>query len=311
MIISASRRTDIPAYYSEWFFNRIKEGFVLVRNPMNFRQISKINLSSKVVDAIVFWTKNPAPMIDRLDELKDYKYYFQFTLNPYGKDIEYNVPSKSQSIIPTFIELSKKIGKDKVIWRYDPIFINKKYTVDYHVKYFKLLMSRLYNYTEKCTISFLDYYKSIEKNISKQNIISPSANQQIEIAEKFSEIAEEYGVIIDTCAENSDFDKYNIKHASCIDKERIEKICGYKLKLNKDKNQREACTCVESVDIGMYNTCKNACVYCYANHSEIKVNQNYNSHNPLSPLLCGTIEEKDIIKERDIKTNRIETKIWD
>lgn len=305
MIISASRRTDIPAYYSEWFFNRIREGSVIVRNPMNFRQISKINLSPEVVDAIVFWTKNPAPMIDRLEELKSYKYYFQFTLNPYGKDIEPNVPSKNESVINSFISLSEKIGKDKIIWRYDPILLNKKYTVDYHIKYFRLLASKLGKYTEKCTISFLDYYKSIEKNINASDIVSPSAKQQIDIVSDFSEIAKKYGIIIDTCAENSDFDKYNIKHAHCIDKEKIEKICGYKLKLNKDKNQREACGCMESIDIGMYNTCRNYCIYCYANHSRIKVNQNYSSHNPLSPLLCGNIEKDDVIKERELKSNRI------
>lgn len=307
MIISASRRTDIPAYYSKWFLNRIKEGFVFVRNPMNYRRISKISLSTEVVDAIVFWTKNPAPMIDSLDELKKYKYYFQFTLNPYEKDIECNIPIKNRSIIPTFTELSKKIGKDKVIWRYDPILLNEKYTIDYHVKYFRMLMSKLNNYTERCTISFLDYYKSIEKNIEKQNIVIPSISQQIELAERFSEIANIYGIRLDTCAENYNFDKYNIKHASCIDKELIEKICGYKLKLNKDKNQREACNCVESIDIGMYSTCKNGCIYCYASHSGVKINKNYNSHNSMSPLLCGCIEEHDVIKEREVKTNRVES----
>ena len=305
MIISASRRTDIPAYYSDWFFNRIKEGCVIVRNPMNYRQISKISLSPEVVDVIVFWTKNPAPMIDRLEELREYKYCFQFTLNPYGKDIEPDVPSKSESVINSFISLSEKIGKDKIIWRYDPILLNKKYTVDYHIKYFRLLASKLGNYTEKCTISFLDYYKSIEKNIKASDIVSPSSKQQIDIVSEFSKISEEYSITIDTCAENSDFDKYNIKHAHCIDKEKIEKICGYKLKLNKDKNQRETCGCMESTDIGMYNTCKNYCIYCYANHSRIKVNQNYGSHNPLSPLLCGNIEEDDVIKERELKSNRI------
>lgn len=305
MIISASRRTDIPAYYSEWFFNCIKEGYAFVRNPMNLQQISKVNLSSDVVDAIVFWTKNPTPMLDRLDELKDYKYYFQFTLNSYGKDIEPNVPSKNEVIIPSFINLSKKIGKEKVIWRYDPILLNKKYTMDYHVKYFELLASKLSKYTEKCTISFIDYYKKIDKNIKLLNIVIPTLDQQIELIQRFSQIAKNYGIIIDTCAENSNFDKYNVKHAHCIDKDRIKKICGYSLKLNKDKNQREACGCVESIDIGMYNTCRHECIYCYANYSKNIVNNNYNIYNPLSPLLCGKITDSDVIKEREVKSNRI------
>lgn len=154
MIISASRRTDIPAYYSEWFENRVKEGFVLVRNPMNIHQISKISLSTDVVDAIVFWTKNPVPMMERLDSFKNYPYYFQFTLTSYGKEIEAGLPSKNQVLIPAFIDLSKKIGRERVVWRYDPIFINDTYTVEYHKKYFKTLAAKLGKYTEKCTVSF-------------------------------------------------------------------------------------------------------------------------------------------------------------
>ena len=122
MILSVSRRTDIPNYYSEWFYNRIKEGFLYVRNPMNAHQISEIKITPDVVDCIVFWTKNPLPMIKRLDEIKDYNYYFQFTLTGYGNDVEINLPNKKTKMIPVFQELSEKIGKQKVIWRYDPIF---------------------------------------------------------------------------------------------------------------------------------------------------------------------------------------------
>ena len=162
MIISASRRTDIPSYYSEWFYNRIKEGFVYVRNPMNIHQIGKISLSPDVVDGIVFWTKNPAPMLDRLGELEKYTYYFQFTVNPYSTDVEPNVPSKNDTIIPTFQKLSSIIGKERIVWRYDPILLNEKYTVDYHIKYFSMLADKLAYYTEKCTVSFLDMYKNTQ-----------------------------------------------------------------------------------------------------------------------------------------------------
>ena len=115
MIISASRRTDIPAFYSEWLYNRIKEGFLYVKNPMNAHQVSRIDLSPDVVDCIVFWTKNPAPMIDGLDKLKDYPYYFQVTISGYGKDIEPGIPDKNKEIIPAFKKLAEKIGKEKVI----------------------------------------------------------------------------------------------------------------------------------------------------------------------------------------------------
>ena len=162
MIISASRRTDIPTYYSEWFLNRIKDGFVYVRNPMNVHQISKISLSPDVVDGIVFWTKNPVPMLDKLYNLQDYAYYFQFTVNSYGKDIEANIPSKNDIIVPAFRELSRIIGAEKVIWRYDPIMLTSKYTIDYHVNYFNELAKRLSGYTHKCVISFVDFYRNTQ-----------------------------------------------------------------------------------------------------------------------------------------------------
>ncbi len=138
MILSASRRTDIPAFYSEWFFNRIKEGYLLVRNPMNIHQVNRINLSPQLVDCIVFWTKNPKPMLKRLDELKNYKYYFQFTLNSYDKTIEPNVPLK-KDLIETFIKMSNLVGKEKLIWRYDPILLTNVFTKEYHYKWFEKL----------------------------------------------------------------------------------------------------------------------------------------------------------------------------
>ncbi len=302
MIISASRRTDIPTYYSEWFFNRIKEGYVYVRNPMNIHQISKIPLSPDVVDGIVFWTKNPIPMVDRLDELKDYVYYFQFTLNAYGKDIEPNIPSKNDVIIPAFQKLSQKIGKEKVIWRYDPILINDKYTMDYHVKYFKALAHKLSPYTEKCTISFLNFYKSTQRNIKPLNVIDLTLEQKQELMQKFSEIASSVGIYIDTCAEDIDLSQFEISHACCIDKNRFERIGGFDLNVEKDKNQRTECGCVASIDIGSYNTCKNGCLYCYANYSQKIVCLNSSIHDPHSPILFGSVKDDDIIKIRKMKS---------
>jgi hypothetical protein len=162
MIISASRRTDIPAYYSEWFINRLKEKYVLVRNPLNAQQIGRVSLSPDAVDCIVFWTKNPGPMLDRLGKLKDYNYYFQFTLTPYGKGVEANLPSKS-ALTDTFKRLSDIIGREKVVWRYDPIIISNKYDIGYHEKYFDIIANGIKDHTEKCTISFLDFYNKISK----------------------------------------------------------------------------------------------------------------------------------------------------
>ena len=300
MIISASRRTDIPTYYSEWLFNRIREGFVYVRNPMNIHQISKISLLPEVVDGIVFWTKNPVPMLDRLSELKRYVYYFQFTLNSYGKDIEPNVPSKKEIIVPAFQKLSQMIGKDKVIWRYDPILLNDKYTLDYHIKYFESLAIKLSGYTEKCTISFIDLYKNTQRNTAPLSIQAPTDEQIEMLMSEFSRIAKDNGILIDTCSERIDLEKFGITHAHCIDRARFERLGNYTLKVEKDKNQRQECGCVASIDIGAYNTCKNGCVYCYANYSQKTVCNNFKLHDPESPLLFGSVSSNDVIKERDV-----------
>lgn len=302
MIISASRRTDIPSNYSEWLFHRLKEKYVLVRNPMNIHHISKIDLSPEVVDGIVFWTKNPTPMLKRLEELQKYNFYFQFTLTAYGQEVETGLPSKNKVIIPSFQRLSKEIGKEKVIWRYDPIFVNENYTIDYHCRYFEVLASKLAQYTEKCTISFLDFYRNTERNIKPLHIQPITGEQQMEIVEKLVGIAQRYHLHLDTCAESCDFGKFGVSRASCIDKVRFERIGRYKLNVEKDKNQRGECGCAASIDIGAYNTCRNGCLYCYANYSCASVNNNFGKHNSESPLLFGEINEEDKIKERNVKS---------
>ena len=297
MIISASRRTDIPSYYSEWFFTRIKEKFAYVRNPFNTRQINVINLDPELIDCIVFWTKNPKPMIDNLDLLKDYKYYFQFTLTPYESDIEAKLPPKTE-IIETFKKLSDIIGPQKVIWRYDPILISNKYNTAYHIDKFEKLAGVLKGYTEKVTISFMDFYKKITENIKLLGITEISTEEKNIIAKNFSEIARNNNFSIDTCAEDIDLSEYGITHARCIDDRLISKITGNNLLVEKDKNQRLECGCVRSIDIGEYNSCSNGCVYCYANHNNNIVEKNIKKHIPLSPLLIGDVCPYDIVKER-------------
>ena len=270
---------------------------------MNIHQISQISLSPDVVDGIVFWTKNPTPMLERIHELDNYTYYFQFTLNSYGKDIEKNVPSKNDVIIPTFKKLSSIIGKERIVWRYDPILINEHYTREYHKKYFQKLCDSLCNYTEKCTVSFVDLYKNTERNTKSLNIHTPSNEEVLELMSFFSKIAHENGIYIDTCTEEYDLSSLNIKHACCIDKSRLERIGNYQLKIGKDKNQRSICGCIESIDIGMYNTCENGCMYCYANFNCEMAQKNHNKHNPLSPLISGEIEYDDKLNIRNVKSN--------
>ena len=299
MIISASRRTDIPTYYSEWFFNRLREGYVLVRNPMNARHISRISLSPEAVDGIVFWTKNPVPMLSRLGELEPYPYYFQFTLTAYGRDVEPNLPGKNGVLIPAFQELSRMAGRERVVWRYDPIFLSDRYTVEYHCRYFRVLAAKLGEYTEKCTVSFLDFYRSTARNMRSLHIREMTAAQQREMMERFSEIAGEYGLYIDTCSEAISLEDLGVSHASCVDRERLERIGGYRLNVGRDRNQRKECGCAASVDIGAYDTCGNGCLYCYATDSPPRAAERVRAHRPDSPILFGTIGPEDVIRERE------------
>jgi hypothetical protein len=302
MILSASRRTDIPSYYSDWFYNRIKEGFVLVRNPMNMHQVSKIEISPEVVDCIVFWTKNPLPMLARLGELKEYPYYFQFTLNSYGQDVEEHVPPKGTQGVETFQRLSDKIGQQRVIWRYDPILLNEKYTIEYHLYYFEKLAAKLHDYTEKCTISFIDFYRNTNANVRNLELHVIGSEEKRALAANLIEIANFYHLKMDTCAEDIELSDLGIDSARCIDAQLIEKMFGCKLKVEKDKNQRLACGCVESIDIGMYNTCVNGCRYCYANHSRKTAEKKFNQHDKQAPLLCGIVTGSDIVKVRAMKS---------
>ena len=302
MIISVSRRTDIPACYAQWFFNRIKEGFALVRNPINPHLISRIKLTPEIVDGIVFWTKNPLPMIDKLDLLKAYDYYFQFTLTPYGPEIEPGLPSNKDELVHTFCQLSDRIGPERVIWRYDPIMLAAKYTADFHIQAFEKLTRQLHSYTNKCTISFIDVYRKISKRLQEFKLLDADEDKLLEVGKAFAEIANSYGMVIDACAEKIDLSPLGIKPARCIDVRLFEKMCGCILKIGKDKNQRPECGCAESVDIGMYNTCLNGCRYCYANYSDATVTANFRKHDPISPLLFGEIGKDDVIRDRDIKS---------
>lgn len=308
MLISTSRRTDIPSFYSEWFINRVKEGYVLVPNPFNPKQISKVRLTPDVVDCIVFWTKNPAPMLGKLEVLQDFKYYFQFTLNPYGKEIEGNLPSLERRI-DTFKRLADKIGKEKVIWRYDPILTNSKYNVEFHKEAFASIASRLQGYTEKCMIGFIDHYTHVQRTI-RHHDINPLTMEEIHaMAASFIQDLPP-SLLLDTCTVKVDLRDMGIPAGMCIDKELIERIIGYPISAKKDKNQRDVCRCAESIDIGTYDTCLNGCIYCYANTGESKLSGNTRQHDQHSPKLIGHVQEGEIIKEREMKSLRCDPTLF-
>ena len=310
MILSVSRRTDIPAFFSDWFFNRLKEGFVYVRNPMNIHQVSRIALSPEVIDCIVFWSKNPKPMLGRLDELKDYMYYFQFTINAYDRGLEAGVPRK-EGIISTFKELSEKIGRKRVIWRYDPILLTERMDLNYHVKYFEEIAKRLGGHADTCVISFVDLYKKTEQNLRGTDAREPSKMEMIELANRLNRIAMVYGITIQTCAEEIDLEVAGVKHGKCIDDALIEDLIGERIDVRKDPNQRKECGCVQSIDIGEYNTCAHGCKYCYANFREGVVARNFAMHDPKSPLLVGELKTEDKVTERKMATLKKDVGIGD
>ncbi|MDR2097244.1 MAG: DUF1848 domain-containing protein [Spirochaetaceae bacterium] len=262
-IISVSRRTDVPAYFSDWFFNSLSEGFVEVVNPFNPRQIRHISLQPDDVEGFVFWSKNPGPMLDRLSLLNDYSYYFLFTLNSYGNDIEINLPPK-QTRIDTFRALSRMAGRDRLIWRYDPVLLSDTIDINFHIRSFEETAKQLSAYTGKVIFSYIDYYKKIKKPLEEFRIKIPGTEEQIIIAENFSRIAKDCGLTIESCAEGIDLSPYNIAHASCIDAALLGRLSGKRIACEKDKWQREFCGCTYSVDIGAYRTCRTNCVYCYA-----------------------------------------------
>ncbi len=294
MIISASRRTDIPAFYSEWFINRIREGYVLNKNPFNANQIKRIPLTPYQVDAIVFWTRNPKPLMKHLDELdkKGFNYYFQYTITGYPRELEKHTPHPLKAI-ETFIELSDKIGKEKVIWRYDPIIFTQYTGFDEHIRLFDKISKSLENKTDKVVISFADPYKKITKKLEAlqyQDILE-TKSKLYELAKVMSDIATSKNMLIESCSEEIDLDYCNIKHGKCIDDNLIENLFNINLNIHKDKNQRKECGCVQSVDIGIYNTCSHGCIYCYATYSDNVVEKNKTLHNPNSSLLVGNLED--------------------
>ena len=274
MIISASRRTDIPSYYGDWFFNRIKEGFVNVRNPMNFKQTRAVSLTPEAVDGIVFWTKNPAPMLDRLNELRDYKYYFQFTLTPYGKDIEPNLPDKSE-ILETFKKLSGIAGPERVIWRYDPVLISAHYSTAFHFRAFDTYAKVLHNHTRKVIVSYIDtQYRGVKMNQRDLRLHTLTEEEKYELFGGLAEIARAYGLTMEACASEMELSLLGIHKARCIDS-RL-----FNINIEKAKGQRPACGCSASADIGAYNTCLNGCRYCYANYNPAVIAANRAAHDP-------------------------------
>lgn len=296
MIIQTGMRTDIPAFYSEWLLNRIQEGYVLVRNPYHPIQVTKYSLSPDVVDLIAFCTKNPAPLLPHMDQLKPYGQYWFVTITPYGKDIEPNVPPK-ENVIDSFKQLSNSVGVDSVGWRYDPILVDAIHSVEWHIAEFEKMAIALAGYTKTCVISFIDIYQKVQRNFPEAKAVP--YQDRIVLGKALVEIAAKYGMTIRPCAEGKTLAAYGADCSGCMTVHTFEKALHSRLIVPKRKtNQRNGeCACLLGVDIGAYDTCGHLCKYCYANANAALVKDNMRKHHPESPFLLGESMPDDKIHE--------------
>ncbi|WP_367112329.1 DUF1848 domain-containing protein [Ruminococcus flavefaciens] len=294
MIINTGMRTDIPAFYSQWFVNRIRAGFVLVRNPYRPDWITRYELDPDVVDCIAFCTKNPGPMLKHLDELNAYHQYWFVTITPYGRDIEPNVPPK-ETVMQDFITLSDKVGINCVGWRYDPILIDRTYTIERHIADFEQMCRTLSGHTKVCVISFIDLYEKVKRNFPQARSVTPQ--ERITIGRTFAEVGKQYGITIKSCAEGNDLAPYGVDCTGCTTQQTFETAIGSNLVVPKKKSQRAECACVLGTDIGAYDTCGHLCRYCYANYNHENVRRNMQLHDPESPFLVGNLQEGEIIHQ--------------
>ena len=294
MIMNTGQRTDIPAFYAEWFANRLKEGFVCVRNPYYPEQVSRYRLDPSVVDCIGFCTKNPAPMFPYMDLLKDYGQYWFVTITPYGRDIEPNVKDKHQ-LLEDFRTLSDIVGIDSTGWRYDPVFITDKYSPEYHLRAFEKMAAVLKGYTKTVVISFIDLYPKVRRNFPEAREVAKE--QRLSLGREMVKIASAHGMTLKPCAEGSELAQFGADCSGCMKISDYEKAIGKRLNAPKKKGARSECACYISCDIGAYNTCRHLCRYCYANAEPETVLAQSLLHDPKSPFLIGNYEEGDRIHD--------------
>lgn len=303
MVISASRRSDIPAFFGEWFIRRIREGFVHARNPRNPRSVARHSLDPGEVDCIVFWTRNAKPFLPRIDELsgRGHVFYFLYSLNAYGADIEPGLPGVELGI-DGFLELADRVGPGRAIWRYDPILLGRNIDIAWHIDRFAAIASRLRGSAGACVISFLDMYRHLKKPSEAGLFREPLEAEIDQLARALGEIGAECGIRIQTCCESAALEPYGISRGACVDGDRIAELrlaAGLPAaSFPKDRNQRPLCACARSVDIGTYDTCSYGCAYCYASRSPAKLDENLRAYDPDSPVLCGEPPDR-IIPARD------------
>ena len=293
IILNTGGRTDTVQYYTEWLLRRFAEGYVLTRNPLFPNKVNRYELTPDKVDCVVFCSKNYKPILPRLHEITDrFPTYFHYTITAYGRDIEPGVPSIDESM-ETLMELSKLVGKGRIAWRYDPVLLTKKYTIQRHLETFARMAGVLAPHIDRCIFSFVEMYKKLDANMPE--LIPMSETEMDELARGLGAIANREEIPIQTCGTNGDFTRYGIHASGCMTLDILGGANGIAFKNLKHKGMRQGCHCIESRDIGAYNTCLNGCKYCYANTKPQKARENYKLHDPVSPLLLGAVEPEDTI----------------
>ena len=290
MIINTGQRTDIPAFYATWFANRLKAGFVLVRNPYNPQSVTRYRLSPEVVDAIGFCTKNPAPMLPHMALLKPYGQFWYVTITPYGREIEPRVPGPLQ-VIDSFKRLAELAGVDSMGWRYDPIFLSDAYPVERHIRAFAYIAKALSGFTRTAVISFIDLYEKTRRNFPEAREVP--AEDRLTLGKAFAEIGRQYGMTIRPCAEGNELAAFGADCSGCMTIPMYEQAIHCRLRVPSRAPARKECACYLSGDIGAYNSCGHLCRYCYANSDAESVRRNMRLHDPESPLLIGHLQPGD------------------
>lgn len=295
MVIQTGMRTDIPAFYSRWLLNRLKAGYVLVRNPYDPSSVTRYSLSPDVVDLIGFCTKNPAPMLPHLDALRVFAGQYWFvTITPYGPDIEPHVPPKEQ-VLRDFQALSRAVGVQSVGWRYDPILVNDVYPVERHLEAFARMAGVLEGYTCTCVISFLDLYRKVRVNFPEARGVT--RDQRIVLGREMAAIAKAHGMTLKACGEGDELAPYGVDCSGCMTVDTYEQALGLTLRAPKRKGVRAECACYLGSDIGAYDSCGHLCRYCYANADPAAVRRNLRAHDPDSPFLIGGPQPGDVIHQ--------------
>ena len=291
MIINVGGRTDIVNYYTPWLLNRLEEGYVYSRNPFARENVYKLSLKSEDVDCLLFCSKNYKPILKHIGDIDEkYNILCNYTITAYGKDIEPKVPPINQSI-KTLKRLSDIVSVNKILWRYDPILLTEKYTVEKHLETFEYLAEKISPLVYRCIFSFVDMYKKVEENMPE--IIPFTDEDKVKLLKGIGEISKKYNLYTQTCATNENYEKYGIHAAGCTTREILEQAHNVVYKNVKGTGIRENCHCIPSRDIGTYNSCLSECKYCYANRKPDIPKKVIKMHDEKSPLLLGQLKEND------------------